>query len=322
MSSGTAVATDVVRRLVELACLAPSVHNTQPWSWRVADDRLELWADRSRALPVEDPTGRNLLISCGTALHHFRVAARAMALDVEADVLPDGPDGDLLAAMRLTAGRPSPSSNDDLEVLRTRCTDRRRFTRWPIPLTQLEELCDEARAWECQALPVTDLQARFRIELLTNRAHELRDHDLTAVVEQRSWIGERTGDGIPPAALPAREAGGRPGTRFEAGASVERGAGIESSDGVIVLGGESDGPAYWLRTGQGLSALWLLAARTGLSVVPLSLPIEVDSVRPDVERVIDGIFAPHLLVRIGWQAIGRSGLPRTPRRPVTDVLST
>ena len=31
---------------------------------------------------------------------------------------------------------------------------------------------------------------------------------------------------------------------------------------------------------------------------------------------------PHLLVRIGWQAIGRSQLPRTPRRQVDEVLRT
>src|SRR5690606_6798678 len=53
---------------------APSVHNTQPWRWRVYPDRLDLFADRSRQLTVADPDGRLLTVSCGAALHHARVA--------------------------------------------------------------------------------------------------------------------------------------------------------------------------------------------------------------------------------------------------------
>ena len=43
------------RRVVELACRAPSVHNTQPWAWRIGPDRIELYADWSRQLPASDP---------------------------------------------------------------------------------------------------------------------------------------------------------------------------------------------------------------------------------------------------------------------------
>ena len=90
---------------------------------------------------------------------------------------------------------------------------------------------------------------------------------------------------------------------------------------MIVLGGDADDPGSWLLTGEALSALWLDATRAGLSVVPLSLPMEIESVRESIRSdVLEGDLQPHLLLRIGWQAIGRSQLPRTPRRPVADVL--
>ena len=55
-------------RVIELACRAPSVHNSQPWHWRVVDDAtIELYADRRRQLQVSDPIGRNLALSCGVA---------------------------------------------------------------------------------------------------------------------------------------------------------------------------------------------------------------------------------------------------------------
>ena len=71
-------ATDRSPAGVELACRAPSVHNTQPWAWRLRPDGVDLYADHQRRLSVADPVGRELTISCGAALHHFQVAARAM----------------------------------------------------------------------------------------------------------------------------------------------------------------------------------------------------------------------------------------------------
>jgi hypothetical protein len=65
----------------------------------------------------------------------------------------------------------------------------------------------------------------------------------------------------------------------------------------------------------------LAATREGLSVVPLSQVVEVDATRSELRRgVLGGLAHPLLLLRLGWQPIGRSELPRTGRRPLDDVL--
>lgn len=308
----------VVERLVSLACLAPSVHNTQPWSWRAAGDRLQLYADRRRQLAEEDPLGRNLVISCGAALDHLKVAARALGLAADVTRLPHGPRSDLLAEVTLSPGAPSTTATEDITLLRTRCTDRRRFTSWPVPPAALERLADESRDRGADVLSVTDPRLRFRLEMLTQRAHLLRELVPEAVIEQRRWVGRDGTDGVPLGVLPSE-----PGSsRFQPGSVTETRSILEGGDGVIVLGGETDDPMAWLRTGEGLSALWLRATRDGLSVVPLSMPLEVESVRRDLRDVLQhGSLEPHLVLRVGWQAIGRSELPRTPRRSVSDVLS-
>ncbi|NOT32243.1 MAG: hypothetical protein HOP15_17495 [Planctomycetes bacterium] len=51
--------------LLELATRAPSSHNTQPWLFRARGDSIELHADRTRALPINDPHDRELTIRCG-----------------------------------------------------------------------------------------------------------------------------------------------------------------------------------------------------------------------------------------------------------------
>jgi hypothetical protein len=62
--------------LLTYAVLAPSGHNTQPWRFRVRANEVELYADRTRGLPVVDPEDRTLIISCGAALFYLRVAIR------------------------------------------------------------------------------------------------------------------------------------------------------------------------------------------------------------------------------------------------------
>jgi hypothetical protein len=314
--------TSIARRLVELACLAPSVHNTQPWIWQVDGDRVRLYADRSRQLPIEDPLGRNLVISCGAALHHLRFAAKALGWTAEIHRLPDPDQPDLLAAVRLHRAKPPPAAAEDLEILRRRCTDRRRFTSWPVPESLLDGLAGEAAEHGAAAEPVVDVAARFRLELLAGRALVVREADLAANREQRAWVDRDGAEGIPSSVLPADDSGVLSRSGFGTGLLEETRTVVESGDGVIALGGRSDvDPQQWMRTGEGLSALWLRATRDGLSVVPLSLPVEVDDVRRELRDVVlAGAFTPHLLTRIGWQAIGRSELPRTPRRSLGEVL--
>ena len=46
--SATTVDPRTVRSALELAARAPSVHNTQPWRWRIGDSSVELLADEGR----------------------------------------------------------------------------------------------------------------------------------------------------------------------------------------------------------------------------------------------------------------------------------
>src|SRR4051794_28635610 len=121
-----------LRRIVELATRAPSVHNTQPWHWRGSASELELYADRTRQLTAVDPDGRNLVLSCGTALHHAQVAAAALGWGVRVRRLPDADRPDLLATLTLSRRAPSRHAAEQLDAIERRCTDRRRFTSWPV----------------------------------------------------------------------------------------------------------------------------------------------------------------------------------------------
>ncbi|HWI42389.1 MAG TPA: hypothetical protein VNS81_02140 [Nocardioides sp.] len=312
----------VVERLVTLACHAPSVHNTQPWLWEYDGSRLTLRADLRRHLPAEDPQGRNLAISCGAALHHLQFAARALGWDTAVWRMPQHADPTVLAQVAVGRGPGAGVSRADLQLLRRRCTDRRRFTAWPVPEERLEPLCRLARTWGAGAVVVAATAERFRLELIANEACAVAEQDTGLLREQNRWVGRTGTDGVPLAVLPDNPHPHRR-SRFGTGALADRWMAINSGDGVIALGGDTDNLGSWLRTGEALSALWLEATREGLSVVPLSQPIEIETTRREIEQsVLGGALSPHILLRIGWQPVGRSELPRTPRRSLGEVLTS
>jgi len=88
---------DDIAGLVATAARAPSVHNSQPWQFRVRGTDLELHADPRRMLPQVDPDGREMLISCGAALYGLRLGLRRLGYRAEVEVLPDPAQPGLLA---------------------------------------------------------------------------------------------------------------------------------------------------------------------------------------------------------------------------------
>jgi len=315
----------LAHKLIDLACRAPSVHNTQPWRWRInSDGSIELWADRDRQLRVADPEGRNLAISCGAALHHFVVAGRAMGVTPKVDLTPSPDDPDLLACIQVEQGIPSRDAADVLDAIKRRRTDRRRFTSWPVPDSRLTHLTQAAVGWGAFAIPILEASARFRCELLLTRAWVAQQADERFVQEQQEWIDRSAVDGVPlsHSATRARGSATYRNNRFASGSTGESWeALLESSDGLITICTPLDDQRAWLASGQALSALWLRATRNELSLVPLSQVVEVPETRSALYYdSFAGMAHAQILLRIGWQEIGRADLPRSPRRPVNDVL--
>lgn len=317
------VSPDQLRRIVDHSRLAPSVHNTQPWSWRIRGTSLELWADRDRGLPVSDPVGRNLVISCGAALHYALVAAQALGSEPTVDHLPEGPGSDLLARIGLVPLRPPAEAPHHLSLLAARRTDRRRFTSWPVPEEKLLHLADAGRKWGAHVHPVLDPAQRIRIEELMEDARRRQVADPRIADETENWIDHSETDGIPAAVLPRFEGarGERP-TRFGSGLTPDTADPVlRGTDSLLVVCTPDDSPLSWLRAGAALSALWLRATDNSLSVVPLSQVVEVERTRGALEQLLPSPAPmPQVLARIGWQEIGREELPRTPRRPLTEIL--
>jgi hypothetical protein len=190
--------TRLTRELVRLACLAPSVENTQPWSWRVvAPDRVELYADPRRWLPAADPLGRELVISCGSALDHFEVAAGSFGLTAQVEEYPVGQDPDLLARVTLAPGVLTDAGVERLAALENRRTDRHGAQDRPVLPELVEPLGQAASRGGARVIVLTEPWAVQRTEQLIEAARQNQLSDLAAGIEQDGWIDRSETDGIP-----------------------------------------------------------------------------------------------------------------------------
>lgn len=70
-------AADPGEAIVRAGILAANAHNTQPWLFRIAPDRITLYADTGRNLGSFDPFLREMHISLGCAVENMVLAARA-----------------------------------------------------------------------------------------------------------------------------------------------------------------------------------------------------------------------------------------------------
>jgi hypothetical protein len=135
---------DTLLEVLDLARLAPSIHNSQPWRWRVEPRTVRLYADLRRWLPVTDQDGRDLMLSCGAALHHLRVALAASGIAARVRRLPDPDEPELLAVLALDPDALAEPGLGSVEPLGLRRTDRRRFNPWPVPAQFLDQLVQRA----------------------------------------------------------------------------------------------------------------------------------------------------------------------------------
>jgi nitroreductase len=318
---GTAADVDEV---LAWACRAPSVHNTQPWSWRVHDTHVELYADFQRQLQHADPQRRDLLISCGAALHHLHVAAAALGWTAHVRRAPDPRDERWIASIELSRTGVPANGAEVLSDLSRRTTDRRHFTSWPVPHGILTRLADAGNARGARVVPIEQESTRARLERLTRRADVLQHGDPRYVDEMASWVTSSGDQGVPAGHVPRAEevdTSDALNRRFTGGTLSDPEVDHEPpADGMLLICTSSDDTVSRVRAGEALSAVWLLATRENLSVVPLSQSLEVPEIRQVLqEEVLDDLAFAQLVVRVGWPPVVREPLSPTPRRALEDT---
>jgi len=324
---------DDVQAALAVAVRAPSIHNTQPWRWRLEAGRLTLRADPARQLAVADPDGHSLLVSCGAALHLTEVALRAQGWRFETALLPDPEDPDTLAVFRATGrGEPDEQTVADADAALRRRSDRRPFAARSLSQQVVDELQAATSDQTVRLHFPTQEDQRIDLAVAVSWADRLERDDEAYREEMNRWLRDpevhATTDGVPVEAIPhvpedAPRHTDVPLRDFEVGVTgrllIERDVDEKPLIGVLLT--DFDNRRDHLRAGQAMMRLMLAAERRGLSTCVLSQAVDFAAFRTRVQQVMGWIGYPQIMLRVGYPSAPTSELPRTPRREPAAVLS-
>ncbi|MCW0216268.1 MAG: nitroreductase [Pseudonocardia sp.] len=307
--------------LLRTAGLAPSLHNTQPWRFRLAPDSIEIHLDRARQLRIADPDGRELRIAGGAALYNLRLGLAGLGIRPLVTVLPDPGNPDLIAILRRGGTRrPTPEQQRLLAAVPRRRTNRRPFAEVPVASPARYDLTRAAVEEGAWLHLVTDPEQRSELGNLARQAHQRQTADPDFLAEITAWTGREPGrrDGVPasaggPQPLPNEAWVMRD---YTAGTGRVGGPGFEADPLIGVLSVHADGPREDIRAGEALERILLTATVHGLSVSFLSQLVEVPDIRTRMRRLISGTRPPLAVLRIGhgWP------IAATPRLDAGDLV--
>ena len=150
--------TDPRKRALAHALLAPNPHNRQPWLVALSGtDRITLYRDERRTLPMTDPFHRQLFIGLGAFTELMVIAASADGYAVDLDILPEGDAGPIFTATLRRHAETDPLAAHILN---------RRSTKTPFAPTPL---------------------SRPQVDALSNYAQIITQSDMIETLRQITW---------------------------------------------------------------------------------------------------------------------------------------
>jgi hypothetical protein len=317
---------DQLAFLLGYAILAPSLHNTQPWLFRVNAMDVELFLDRRRLLPVADPDGRQAIMSCGAVLCNLCIAAEYFGHTFKIETLPDPSNPQFM--FRFHLGLQGETSGEDITLFHAisqRHTHRQPFHDTPVPTELTDEWTLMAQACGAWLVPCQDAASHQNLATLITEGDQRHWADKHYRAELAQWIRSKPsehGDGLPPGV-----AGVGPNLAFASSFLVRtfnRGEGMAAGDREIVLhspvlavlGTDTDDPAAWIKAGQALQHVLLAACSEDVWGSFLSHITAIPDLRGRLAEAIGVSGYPQVLLRLGY---GSAPCP-TPRRPVRQLL--
>ena len=306
------------------ATLAPSGHNTQPWTFRLTGAGVDILPDLSRRTPVVDPDDHHLFVSLGCA-ETCAIAGGARGRPSEVVFAPAS-----RGAVTVRFGIGASRDADLCDAIARRQSTRGLYDGRAVSVADLRALAAAAAIPGVDLVLITDRARIDRIRDIVVAGNSLQMADGAFRRELKQWLrfsprqARATGDGLFSACS------GQPAlppwlgpyafdwfvtAKSETESYTRQ---LASSAGIAVFVSQWADPAHWVLAGRACQRFALRATALGLKHAFVNQPVEVASLRPELARVT-GVPGrrPDLVLRFGYGA----ALPFSARRPVAGVMT-
>jgi nitroreductase len=302
--------------LINYAILAPSSHNTQPWIFNVSDDEILVYADQSKWLSVADADKREMYLSLGAALENLIISAEHFGYNCTLSYFPG--EEDLVAAVSFQAATRQPSKSPLFHAITARKTNR--------------------NAYELRAISGEDLEALSRycfdpdVAVYLSDSSEAKNEFLDLVVEAngvlysdinyKSELGRYLGLGVMgPTGFEAKLAQMAVVFLDVRAEQAKKDADLINSTPYIgFICTDKNDSISTLNAGRVLERFWLAATSLGISLQPMSQPLEVPQIKSKLAVLLPAGSEKRVVQQTFRLGYARAEAERSNRRPLDDVL--
>jgi len=312
-------------KMIEYAVKAPSGHNTQPWKFRIGEDKIDIIPDFTKVLPVVDSDNRELFISLGCAAENLCITASALGYDSEMSVSQSG-------VISIHLNKSEMVIIDKLyQQIEKRQTNRKAYDG---------KIIEEKILSECiSSLPKSENIKIYAWQNGSDGFNTLKEYVLEGniiqmqnekfVDELKSWMrfnkkhSEEKKDGLSytvfgapnlPAFISKPVIGSFLNSKKQNKGDMKK---IDSSSHFILFTTVDNQPSDWIYLGGQLQRFLLLLTQSRISHAYVNQPCEVNQLR---ERMGESLpirnEIPQLLLRIGYA----DPAPYSKRRNLEEVI--
>ncbi|WP_344173270.1 Acg family FMN-binding oxidoreductase [Pilimelia columellifera] len=296
---------------------APSMHNSQPWRFRLHDGAIDVLLDADRALPAADPHGWGARLACGAAALNLELALAIAGRPADLTLGPLPNDPSVLARLTPAARRPpTPTEQSLYAAIALRHSNRGALRPDPVPPAERLRLRQAAETEGCWLELVVGSVAVEAVAGIARVADRTLARDAAYMAELEQWRRfSHSPDGVPTDSAAVDPSGSMPQRPFGGPGQPE--ADNPSAEPLIaVLGSATDSPAEQVRAGIALQRVLLTATDARLAVSMVSQPIEVPSAREQLRLALRRFGVAQMVMRVGY---GPPGWP-TPRRDPAETV--
>lgn len=314
-----------LEELVRIATLAANSHNTQPWKFRLGDQKVSILPDFTRRTMVVDPDDHHLFVSLGCAAETLVVAGAALGRGSEVVI-----DAGAEPQIDISLSSASPGAQDLYQAIPLRQSTRSIYDGQPISAADMTLLETAARQEGVSVQVFTEASDHDTILDFVIQGNSAQMDDPAFLQELVAWLrfsparALRTGDGLFGACsgnpvLPEWIGPTMFGMVFRKASENDKYRDqIRSSVGIAVFVGDRADPEHWIKVGRSFQRFALQATALGIRTAHVNQPVEVPSVRPEFARWLGMSDArPDLVIRFGRAP----AMPMSLRRPVGEVLA-
>ena len=319
-------------RILYLASLAPSGHNTQPWRVRIRKAwQWSIGSQQACWLSAVDPDNRELLLSLGAFMENLSVAAGIYGYQAAFTITGQDGFSDNLVEVRLTPGIASGRSE---KALCQRRTLRKGLTRTPLKQDDLETLIGN-RKNVVSYYPLESQMGQFLGQLVL-KANRVQTERYDARAELGEWIrwsdqdARTQGNGLTPDSM---EMGGiakwyaqyfmNKKSVHEAMFSEETiklvQKQVENCAGWLLVRSQDSTVGALLETGRIVESIWLKARDIRIAVHPMTQPLEEAACKKELIETMSGEGDIQFIIRLGY--VNEYPAPVSVRAPMEKFIT-